>query len=1024
MRAQLAFIWMLVGSLASAQEQTLSPDHAAKMAKGLALYKSSIRPFLEERCFKCHGGKMVESEFDLGDREGLLKGGLNGKAVEPGKSAASRLMKLVRHQLEPNMPKGAAKLSEKDIAKLAEWIDLGAPYDQPLGVGKKVKIAWTQKVLPSDAKDFWSFRPLQKAAPPVVKNAEWAHTDIDRYLFAAMEKAGLTPNPVASRTQLIRRAYFDLLGLPPSPADVDLFLKDNSADAWPKLIDKLLASPQYGERWARHWLDLARFAESHGFEHDYDRPTAYHYRDFVIEALNRDLPYNTFVRWQIAGDEYEPENHLAQKATGFLAAGVHSTQITKSEAEKHRYDELDDKLHTIGTAMLGLSIGCARCHDHKFDPIPARDYYRMLSTFTGTVRSEQELNIDPAGYQAAKATFDREHEPFEKSIKDYEANELPRQFAAWEKQTVGKVQLGWDLVDVKSAKSKEGAVLRTQSDGSIVALDKNPAFDVYTIVAQTSRPVVASVRLEALPHGSLPKQGPGRARNGNFALSDIKVFAAPLGEPSAKRVELKLTNPRADFEQKGLPVAATIDADAKSAWAVDGQIGKPHAAIFDVAGVPQFPGGVQLTCTLSFNNNADHQLGRLRLSVRETPGTRDFSAPSISDADRVALETPADRRTPAQTKAVIGWYRPLDAAWQKLEDQRQAHLAAAPKPTLVKALIASEGVPAVRLHTQGDDLLPHTHFLRRGDVDNKEGIAEPSYLQVLMPNADAQTHWLKPAPAGSRTPWKRRALAEWITDVDHGAGHLLARVIVNRLWQHHLGRGLVATPSDFGVRGERPTHPELLDFLARKLITDGWSLKAMHKQILTSAAYQQSSTIEEQRSKIDRDNKLVWRYPARRLEAEVIRDTLLAVGGELDLKQFGPGTLDENSKRRSIYFTVKRSRLMPMMVIFDAPEALGGQAERPTTTIAPQALHLMNNATMRRAAKGMAARLEDADLDAAIERAYRMALSRPPTADERGDSALFVRQQMGTYPAATARTQALADFCHVLMCLNEFVYVE
>jgi cytochrome c553 len=1025
MHARALLILLIVVPLASAQEQALPPDHAAKMAKGLALFKSSIRPLLEERCLKCHGGKSIESEFDLSDRDSLLKGGLNGKAIEPGKSAASRLIKLVRHQQEPNMPKGGSKLSDGAINQLAAWIDLGAPYDQPLVAAKKAKIAWTQKVLPEEAKTFWSFQPLKRPAPPAVKDAAWCQTDIDRFLLAAMEKAGLSPNPAATKTQLIRRAYFDVIGLPPNPDEVDAFLKDNAPDAWPKLIDKLLASPHYGERWARHWLDLARFAESHGFEHDYDRPTAYHYRDFVIEALNRDLPYNTFVRWQIAGDEYEPDNHLAQKATGFLAAGVHSTQITKSEAEKHRYDELDDKLHTVGTAMLGLTIGCARCHDHKFDPIPARDYYRMLSTFTGTVRSEQELNVDPEGYRKAKAAFDREHEPYERALKDYEANELSAKFAAWETASVGKIQLGWDLVEVKELKSKEGAVLRSQPDGSIVALDKNPAFDAYTIVAKTSRETIASVRLEALPHGSLPKQGPGRARNGNFALSDIKVVATSIGDPNAKPIVLKLINPRADFEQKGLPVAAAVDGDAKSAWAVDGQIGKPHAALFDVAEPTGFPGGAKLTFTLSFNTNADHQLGRLRLSVRETPGTRDFFGTSIADADRVAMQTPAAQRTPAQTSALLRWYRPLDDSWQKLEDRRQLHLAAAPKPTLVKALIASEGVPAVRLHTQGDDLLPNTHFLRRGDVDNKEGIAEPSYLQVLMPSADAQSRWLKAAPPGSRSPWKRRALAEWITDVDQGAGHLLARVIVNRLWQHHLGRGLVATPSDFGTRGERPTHPELLDHLARRLIDDRWSLKALHKYILTSAAYQQSSTIDEARAKIDRDNKLVWRYPARRLEAEVIRDTLLAAGGELDLKPFGPGTLDENSKRRSIYFTVKRSRLMPMMVIFDAPEALGGQAERPTTTIAPQALHLMNNATMRRAAKGMAARLGDgADLKDAVERAYRLALARPPSPEERDDSVAFVRQQMATYPEATARPQALVDFCHVLMCLNEFVYVE
>ncbi len=1016
---------LVVGPLAPAQEPPLPADHAAKMAKGLALFKSTIRPLLEERCLKCHGGKAVESEFDLSDRDGLLKGGLHGKVIEPGKSAASRLMKLVRHQQEPNMPKTGGKLPDAAIAQLAAWIDLGAPYDRPLAGTKAVKVSWTKKTLPDEAKAFWSFQPLKKSTPPQVKNSASCKNEIDRYLLAEMEKVGLTPNPVASKTHLIRRAYFDLLGLPPTPADVEAFLKNDSLDAWPKLIDKLLASPQYGERWARHWLDLARFAESHGFEHDYDRPTAYHYRDFVIEALNRDLPYNTFVRWQIAGDEYESENHLAMKATGFLAAGVHSTQITKSEVEKHRYDELDDKLHTLTTSMLGLTVGCARCHDHKYDPIPARDYYRMLATFTGTVRSEQELNVDPVGFQKAKAKFDAEHAPFDTAVKQYEASELPKRLAAWEETSATTFRSGWESLDLKSLKSKENADLKSQADGSILATGKNGTFDVYTIVAETPREVVASLRLEALPHPSLPKNGPGRAPNGNFALSEIKITAIPRTDPKATPIELKLTNARADFEQTSLPVAATIDGDPKSAWAIDPKFGEPHAAIYDLAAPLKFAGGVKLTVHLSFNNNASHQLGRLRLSVNDTAGSNDFFAPAIPPTARLALQTPAIKRTTEQTQALLAWYRPLDESWKKLDAERLAHLAKSPKPPLVKALIASEGVPAVRLHTQGEDILPNTHFLRRGDVDNKEGIAEPSYLQVLMPSAEGQSRWLKTAPAGSRTPWKRHALAEWVTDVDQGGGGLLARVIVNRLWQHHFGRGIVATPSDFGVRGERPTHPELLDHLAGQLIADGWSLKAMHKRILTSAAYQQSSHVDKARAKIDRDNKLVWRYPARRLEAEVIRDSLLAVGGDLDLKQFGPGTLDENSKRRSIYFTVKRSRLVPMMVIFDAPEALGGMAERPTTTIAPQALYLLNNANMRRVAKGLAGRLGDAsNLESAIDRAYHIALSRPPSSDERDESLAFIRQQAATYPAATATVSAMADFCHVLLCLNEFVYVE
>jgi hypothetical protein len=386
-----------------------------------------------------------------------------------------------------------------------------------------------------------------------------------------------------------------------------------------------------------------------------------------------------------------------------------------------------------------------------------------------------------------------------------------------------------------------------------------------------------------------------------------------------------------------------------------------------------------------------------------------------------------DKRSDDQAHRVLMWYRQLDPEWRALDKKRQEHLLKAPKPTTVKCLVATEGLPAVRLHTQGEDFFPTTFFLKRGDPDNKEGAAPQGFLQVLMPAADAAKEWQAPPPAGWRTSYRRRALAEWLTDTKHGAGHLLARVIVNRLWQHHMGRGIVATPSDFGTRGERPTHPELLDYLATELIKNGWRLHAIHKLIMTSAVYQQASRTDADKVKLDRDNKLWWRYPARRLEAEVIRDSLLTISGLLDEKQFGPGTLDEASKRRSIYFTVKRSKLMPMMVIFDAPEALSGMADRPTTTIAPQALHLLNSPQVRQHARAFAERVLAGDKtsdEEAVRRAYRIALAREATATELRDAVDFLQQQMASYPPERRRHAALADFCQVLMCLNEFVYID
>jgi cytochrome c553 len=734
----------------------IDKDHAAKMARGLEVFQKHVRAVLAEKCLRCHGGKATEAGFDLSDRDRLLKGGESGPALLPGKARDSLLYKLVTHQKEPFMPHQGKKLPEDVIARIAEWIDCGAPYDEPLVARTPKESSWTTRLVPAPAKEHWAFQPLRRVAPPRVKDSTWCRTPIDCFLLAKMEATGLTPNPPVDRRRLIRRAYLDLLGLPPAPEEIDAFLKDPDPDAYSQLIDRLLASPRHGERWARHWLDLARFAESHGFEHDYDRATAYHYRDFVIRALNDDMPYDRFVKWQIAGDEYAPDDPAALTATGFLAAGVHSTQITKNEVERHRYDEMDDQLATLGTALLGLTIGCARCHDHKFDPIPQRDYYRLLATFTTTVRTEIEL----------------------------------------------KPSLG-----------------------------------------------------------------------------------SPAPPPGAK-------------------------------------------------------------------------------------------------------------------------------------------------PAPVKALICSEGLPAVRLHTQGGDFLPETHFLRRGDPNAKDGVATQGFLQVLEPSANAEKRWQTAPPAGWRTSYRRRALAEWLTDANDGAGRLLARVIVNRLWQHHLGRGLVATPSDFGTRGERPTHPELLDWLASELIANGWRLKPIHKAILMSAAYQADSHLDEAKAAVDRENRLFWRRPARRLEAEAIRDSLLAVGGVLDERMYGPGTLDEGSKRHSIYFTVKRSKLIPMLVVFDAPEALSGIGERPTTTIAPQALYLMNNPQVRGYARGFARRVAPdgkTPIEDAVRKGYLIALGRAPTAAELADSVAFVKSQATDYEAAKkaeARELALTDFCQTLLCLNEFVYVD
>jgi hypothetical protein len=991
--------------------------------KDVAFFETKVRPVLVEKCYSCHSseGKKVRGGLLLDSRAGWAKGGDSGPAIVPGDPETSLLVQAVKYT-EPDLqmpPKG--KLPEETIDVLVEWVKRGAPDPRTAAVAARKE----RTIDLEEGRKWWAFRPLDRPEPPKIRDEAWCRTPIDRFILARLEEKGIRPAPKANRRQWLRRASFDLTGLPPSPEAIDTFLADTSSDAFEKVIDRLLASPAYGERWARHWLDLARFAESHGFEHDYDRPTAFPYRDFVIEALNRDLPYDTFVRWQLAGDEFAPEDPLALKATGFLAAGVHSTQITANQVEKERYDELDDIVNTTGTAMLGLTIGCARCHDHKYDPIPQRDYYRLVSTFTTTVRTEVELNVPQPEYEQAHREWAKAHAPFVEALKAYETAELGKRFEAFE-TGLNFVDRGqaWVALEPTEMKSAGGAKFTKLDDGSIRVGGKNAASETYTVVTRVDRPGIAAIRLEALADDPLVKQGPGRAANGNFDLSDFRLTAGPVdGSNPAEAVVLK--NPRATFEQAGLPLSAAIDGDKKSGWAIDPKFGQDHAAVFEAEKEIDVP--AILTFTLDFRGNTGHNLGRFRLSVGRNP-TAPIVAASIPQSALAVLDIPHEQRSPAQVEALKRWFRTIDPGWRTLRKAIDDHARTEPRRPVVKALISSEGLPAVRLHTQGADFLDKTHFLKRGDPNQKLEEAPPGYLRVLMSPSEEDGHWRIEPPKGWRTSYRRRALAEWITDEDAGAGHLLARVIVNRLWQHHFGRGIVATPSDFGAQGERPSHPELLDWLASELIASGWRLKPIHRMIMQSAVYREGVEPDPASAAIDPDNTLFGHRTRRRLEAETIRDAMLAVSGTLDPTMYGPGTLDEHQKRRSVYFTVKRSQLIPMMVLFDAPDALQGTAVRPSTTIAPQSLLLMNSPIVREWASGLARRILAKTPDAPdqeVALAYAIALGRPPSATERADALAFLDQQERSHGhEKESRLAALADFCQVLMSLNEFVFVE
>ncbi|HEV3005289.1 MAG TPA: DUF1549 and DUF1553 domain-containing protein, partial [Pirellulales bacterium] len=797
--------------------------------------------------------------------------------------------------------------------------------------------------------------------PPEVADRDWVRTPVDQFVRAKQESLGLNPNGPATARTIIRRAYFDLIGLPPTPEEMEKWVARLTAGlgeqienraACAELIDQLLASEHYGERWARHWMDVARFAESHGYEQDYDRPTAFHYRDFLIQAFNADMTYDQFVRWQLAGDELAPDKPLAWMATGFLGAGAFPTQLTEAEFESARYDELDDMVATTGVAFLGLSVGCARCHDHKFDPIRSDDYYRLASSFTTTIRSEIELDLQPQENARRKAEYAAKLAELSGKLAQHERDELPGRFRKWLAtfDPPSHKLSPWEVLPGEIV-SSGGTQFERQSDGSYLAKGGAPAQEVIAFSASTERTGIAAFRLEALADNSLPQKGPGRAPHGNFALGDLQITAQPV-DGSAKSVAVKLVAAEATHQQNdsSLSVAASIDGDPISGWAVDGQIGRDQAAVFVAQDPIGFAAGTRLVFKLSFNHpNTKHSIGRCRFSVTshaDAPPTVGNSGPDAKVVDALARLKQSGASDGADWETAVAWFKTTLDDWRALDKSLSDLKKAGPGLQLTKVLVASEGLPHLPHHA--DDrgfphFYPETYFLRRGDVNQKGDVATPGFLPVLLREGGEQSvgNALGGVPSGNSIgnpprsvppSFRRSRLAYWMTNVDHGAGHLAARVIVNRLWQHHFGRGLVATPNDFGASGERPSHPELLDWLAGDLVANGWQLKRLHKLIMTSSVYVQSADFDESRAKIDRENVYYWRHTPRRLEAEAIRDSMLAVSGQIESTMYGSGTLDQNMRRRSVYFFIKRSQLIPTMMLFDWPEHLVSIGQRASTT--------------------------------------------------------------------------------------------
>lgn len=1019
-------IFLLLGlvilSPTSALAQTES-DQAAELAKGTEFFEQKIRPILVQHCYSCHSStaeqnKKLRGGLYVDVAAGLLTGGDTGPSLVPGKPAESLLLKAIKYDGLEMPPTG--KLSDQIIADFTRWIEMGAP-DPRVGQqpAKPVRV-----IDLNEGRKFWSFQPLSLTAPPSVKNPEGVRNAIDQFILAKQDELGLSSNGPVAKEKLIRRAYFDLVGLPPSPEQVTAFLNDQAPQAFDKVVEELLQSQHYGERWARHWLDVVRFAESGGYEFDGFRPGAYHYRDWVIRSFNADTPYDEFIRMQLAGDKLQP-GYIGAAATGFLVAGPYPGQITAKTVERIRYDQLDDMLMTIGGSMLGLTLGCVRCHDHKYDPLPQQDYYSLAATFANASHGPVTLDPDPAATQLALQQHAQQQDALMVQWREFAAKELPQRFAKWQHDTLPKLDAEprWQILDALTATAGE-TWLTTADEGLVLFTGpRRKDGDKYVVTSTTGQQKLTAIRLETLTHKSFPGRGPGLSGAGSFALSDFKVLASP-SDPQSKElpVTLKLKPVAAAFEEVGHPLKNAVDDSSATFWRANGDIGKDNAAIFEIdGGFPGFAGGTTLTFELKFN---DAGLGRFRLAISTTPGATTWAGDITTQhlGEIKALLAANNQTVPeSQREILVRWFGKFDPITDAVRLTVETHRRQIPRPPLTEVYTTVQG---------GQDV----YLLRRGEVDNKNGKATPGVLQVLTrtdgsgsPNPAAGTASVAPATPGAAPQDPRVSLAQWMTDVDHGAGPLLARMIVNRLWQHHFGEGIVGTPNDFGAQGDRPTHPELLDYLATELIKGGWKLKPIHKLIMQSATYQQGNNVTEKNQTIDPSNKYLWYFKPQRLEAEIIRDTLLSVGGSLDKTMYGPSILDA-TPRRSVYLRVKRSELIPFMTVFDAPEPTQSIGERIGTTVPTQALTMLNSPFVRQQAEKLAARIRtapDRPREEAIDQAYQIAFARSPSPVERQTMLDFIESQKVLLAGTPEDNQkVLTEFCHVLLCLNEFVYVD
>ncbi len=966
-------------------------------------FDKSIAPLLQQRCISCHNAAKKRGGLDLTVREKMLKGGDNGPAFVAGDAAKSLLIDLVSGPAA-KMPKQGPKLTKEEIDALRQWIDGGAPW--PKGV-----------TLVEQKTEWWSLKPIARPTVPDVKNKAWVRTPVDAFILATLEAKGLTPAPAADKATLIRRLTYDLHGLPPTPEEIDAFLKDESPDAYKKLVDRLLASPRYGERWGRYWLDIVHYGDTHGYDKDKRRDHAWPYRDYVIRSFNADKSYTRFLKEQLAGDVLYKDDPDGLVATGFIVAGpwdfVGQVELREGtvEKEKTRLLDRDDMVSNTMATFASLTVHCARCHDHKFDPIPQKEYYRLQAVFAGVERGERAyLNPNSAAQRkdllAEKELLQKRHAALLARVRELTSPELAKLDDEVKKLTEQLAALPLP---------PKGAASPTNGYHSGISPKQDVIKWVQVDLGQT-RPLDELRLIPARPTDFRDAPGFGFPARFRVDVAD---------DPQFEKFQTVLDQTKTDYPNPGDQVVRVVLKDRKARyvrvtatrlWLRDNDY------VFALAELQAFSEGKNFARTAAVTALDSIEAGRWSKKYLIDDFDSRNRLPDLTDAKLAAqLKERLDLQDRVQER---------EAARQQLADKLL-------EPELRKALAENEQALAaidkrLSLAAQADQVyavVPHAprpiNVLNRGDVEQKRDLVSAGALSCI---AGLDANFPQTEDEGKR----RAALAEWLADPKNP---LTWRSIVNRVWQGHFGRGLVDTPNDFGRNGSRPTHPELLDWLAVEFRDNGGSFKKLHRLLLTSAVYRQASKYDAGNAKLDADNRYLWRMNRTRLDAESIRDGVLAISGKLDLTMGGPGfelfrfkddhspiydhtalekIHDPATYRRTVYRFTVRSVPNPFLDSLDCADPNINTPVRNTTLTALQALALLNDPFMVRQAEYFAERIQKVsdDPDKQIETAYRLAFGRTPKAAER--AAL----------AAYAKKHGLANACRLLFNANEFVFVD